>query len=118
MLSSPAEVIRCLMTYSDWWQPSSSSVLLVGAARRSNEAGDGFRAGVLDTLDERIELCRRVAMLEEADRRILLMWYVGQAPVAVVARHVGISVRQVFRRRARAIQRIVELGQDESDAVA
>lgn len=118
MLTSVSDVVRCLTTYTDWWQPSSSSVLLVGAARRSNEAGDGLSPGVLDTLDERTELIRRVVHIDERDRRILVLWYVAQAPVSTIAQHVGISSRQVFRRRARAVRRIVELGETEEDAEA
>ena len=65
MLCTPSEVIRCLVTYTDWWQPSTASVLQVGAARRSSETGDGLHPGVLDSLDERTELCRRVTQLDD-----------------------------------------------------
>jgi DNA-directed RNA polymerase specialized sigma24 family protein len=97
-----------LITYTDWWQPSSSSVLLVGAARRSSEVGDGIVTGLLDRLDERTELRRRMQILGEPDRRLLYLWYVAQLPAANIARALGISRRQCFRRRASAIKRIVE----------
>jgi hypothetical protein len=48
------------------------------------------------------------------DRRLLYLWYVVQLPASRIAQLVGISRRQCFRRRASAIRRIVELG-DERD---
>jgi len=115
MLTSSTDVIRCLITYTDWWQPASGSVLVVGAARRSNTIGSGLHPGVLDTLDERAELMRRVLRLEDRDRRVLFLWYVAQLPVSEVARAIGVSQRQCQRLRARAVQRIVELGEDAEE---
>jgi DNA-directed RNA polymerase specialized sigma24 family protein len=117
MLSSTHDVIRCLMTYTDWWQMSTSSVLQVGVARRGQEGGDGLHPGLVDTLDERTELCRRVGLLNERDRRVLIMWYVLQLPVADIARAIGVSGRQCHRLRGRAVRRIVDLG-EEAEAVA
>ncbi|MGH2728953.1 MAG: sigma factor-like helix-turn-helix DNA-binding protein [Actinomycetota bacterium] len=115
MLTSSADVIRCLITYTDWWQPASSSVLVVGAARRSTALGSGLHPGVLDTLDERSELMRRVLRLEDRDRRVLFLWYVAQLPLSEVGRAIGVSQRQCQRVRARAVQRIVELGEDAEE---
>jgi hypothetical protein len=107
-LDSPTDVIRGLITYMDWWQPSSTSVLQVGPARRSYGIGDGIRTGLLERLDERVELGRRMRVLDEMDRRLLYLWYVAQTPAATIADVLGISRRQCFRRRASAIKRIVE----------
>lgn len=115
MLASSADVIRCMVTYTDWWQPASASVLLVGGARRSTGAGDGLHPGVIETLDERSELCRRVLHLEDRERRILFLWYVAQAGVSEIARAIGVSHRQCHRLRARAVQKIVELGQEAEE---
>ena len=112
MLRSHEAVIRALVTYTDWWQPSSSSVLQVGGARRSgNEQGDGLRSGLLDTLDERTELCRRAQTLEPRDRSLLFLWYVRQLPVDEIASELRISRRQCFRRRSAAVHAIVALGE-------
>jgi DNA-directed RNA polymerase specialized sigma subunit len=108
--ASSSDVVRGLITYTDWWQPSSSSVLLVGAARRSSELTDGIGVGLLERLDERAELRRRMQDLDESDRRLLYLWYVAQLPATRIAQLLGISRRQCFRRRASAIQRIVEVG--------
>ncbi len=115
LLASPEDVVRCLLTYTDWWQPATSSILQAGAARRHGN-GDGIRAGLLETLDERTELCHRVALLKDQDRRLLFLWYVQLAETIAIARALGISLRQCFRRRASAIRAIVELGEDEDAA--
>ena len=111
MLSSPDQVIHWLVTYTDWWQPSTTSVMQVGNARRDQSAQDGMRAGLLETLDVREELRRRVCQLAEMDRHLLLLWYVHQVPTEDIVATLGISRRQCFRRRARAVRRIVELGE-------
>jgi DNA-directed RNA polymerase specialized sigma subunit len=113
LLSSSDQVVRALLTYTDWWQPTTTSVLQV--ARRSGEH-PGIREGLLDTLDERSELCRRMEHLRDRDRHLLILWYVQQRPVDDIADALGISRRQCFRRRSRAVRLIVELG--ESDRAA
>lgn len=115
VLVSTADVIRCLLTYTDWWQPSSGSVLQVGAARRMTGVGDGLHPGVIETLDERSELCRRVMRLQDRDRRVLFLWYVAQASVSDVSRAIGVSHRQCHRLRARAVQKIVDLGREAEE---
>lgn len=116
MFKNEHHVITCLVTYTDWWQPPSTSVIEVAAARRNKNLPDGFRPGLLETLDERAELCRRVWQLEERDRHLLFLWYVTQLPVEDIARAAGISRRQCFRRRAKAIRAIIEYGQPERAA--
>jgi DNA-directed RNA polymerase specialized sigma24 family protein len=113
MLSSREEVIGSLIRYTDWWQPATSSVLQVGWARRGNNLSDGIRQGLLDTLDERAELCRRMRRMDDVDRRILFLWYVKQMPAQDISKQVGISRRQCFRRRARAIR--ILLGEEEQE---
>jgi DNA-directed RNA polymerase specialized sigma24 family protein len=116
VLTSPNEVVRCLLMYTDWWQPFTTSVLQVGGARRKSNDATDFRSGLLETLDERGELARRVCQLRETDRHLLLMWYVQQLPTEDIAETLGISIRQCFRRRARAVRKIVELGEPQEAA--
>lgn len=108
MLESRQEVIGSLVRYTDWWQPATTSMLQVGWARRGSDLDDGIRQGLLDTLDERAELCRRMQHLDDTDRRILFLWYVKQLPAQDISREIGISRRQCFRRRARAIRGLLE----------
>lgn len=113
MLSSPQEVIRSLICYTDWWQPASTSILQVAGARRSRDIPDGIPAGLLATLDERTELCRRMQILAERDRFLLFLWYVKQLSAKDIGKALRISRRQVFRRRANAVRKIIELGEPE-----
>ncbi|MEX0817902.1 MAG: hypothetical protein WD027_10675 [Gaiellales bacterium] len=117
-LDTPAEVIRSLVTYTDWWQPSTSSVIQVGPARREKSYTDGLAPGLLGSLDERAELCRRVQQIAARDRLLLFLWYIRQLPVDEIAPLVKISRRQCFRRRASAIRAIVKLGDPEREEAA
>jgi DNA-directed RNA polymerase specialized sigma subunit len=115
VLDTRRDVITVLVRYTDWWQPATSSILVAGAARRSNEFSDGIRDGLLDSLDERAELRRRMAHLTERDRRVLFLWYVRELEVSEIARFLKLSRRQCFRIRASAIDRLVEQGEAEAD---
>jgi hypothetical protein len=108
VFASVPEVVRALVTFTDWWQPLTSSVLQVGGARRASGFGDGIRDGLFDTIGERSELSRRVKELDERDRRILFLWYLGELPAHEVAKEVGISRRHCFRRRAAALRALVD----------
>lgn len=110
MLATHEQVVWALISYTDWWQPNSESVYRIGD-RRQAFASDGIRGGLLDSLSERDELCRRMLQVRESDRRLLWMWYVRQLPVHEIARDLRVSRRQCFRRKASAIRRIIELGE-------
>jgi len=114
VLDSANEVIFLLLRYTDWWQPPSTSVIQVGSARRGSDLSSGFREGLLETLDERTELSRRMRFLEDRDRRLLFLWYVTQLTASEIARELKLSRRQVFRRRARAVTELVKLGDPEA----
>jgi DNA-directed RNA polymerase specialized sigma24 family protein len=115
MLDEPDQVIRCLTTYTDWWQPFTTSIITVGSARRDSGRSDGLRAGLVGTLELRAELSRRMLEIREQDRELLFMWYVTQLEAKDIAKFVGISRRQVFRRRAKAIQALVDLAPEEQN---
>ena len=117
MLSTPKQVVWALITYTDWWQPSTASVYQVGN-RRDSFASDGIRGGLLDTLPERDELCRRMQHVSEKNRHLLYLWYLQQLPVHEIARELRLSRRQCFRRRSDAIRTIVDLGEPRSRDVA
>lgn len=117
MLSTSEQVIWALITYTDWWQPSTASVYKVGS-RRGSFASDGIRTGLLDTLPEREELRRRMQRIDERDRRLLFLWYLRELPAHEIARELRISRRQCFRRRAAVIRRIVDFGEPSVASVA
>jgi len=108
MLSSREEIVGSLVRYTDSWQPATSSMLQVGRARRGTDLSDGIRQGLLENLDERSELCRRMHRIDDLDRRILFLWYVKQLSAQDISKEVGISRRQCFRRRARAIRTLLD----------
>lgn len=116
MLESPDAVIRALVTYTDWWQPITGSVVRTG--RRDGRAGDGIHPGLLGSLDLRDELCRRMLLLDERDRELLYLWYVRQLEAQEIAKHLRISRRHCFRRRATAVRTISEGGEPGSAANA
>jgi DNA-directed RNA polymerase specialized sigma subunit len=115
-LACPEAVIRALLTYTDWWQPISSSILQVGGARRGTDLSDGIPAGLLGSLDERSELCRRMILLGERDRHVLVLWYVRQLDARDISRELHVSRRQCFRLRSNAIRKLVELGESPGKA--
>ncbi|HEY7755422.1 MAG TPA: sigma factor-like helix-turn-helix DNA-binding protein [Actinomycetota bacterium] len=115
-LASPTAVVRGLITYTDWWQPSTGSVIPVGAARRDRGATDGLAPGLLDTLDDRAELSRRMRSMDDRDRQLLFLWYVQQLTVAEIAAELRVSRRHCFRLRGDAIRRLVELGDPDHRA--
>lgn len=115
MLDAPTDVIRCLVTYTDWYQPVTGSFLQIAGARGRGPA-QGLRPGLIESLDERAELCRRMHALSQLDRQILFLWYVEQLRAEDIARAVGISRRQCFRRRARSVQTLADLGKRNAAA--
>ena len=110
MLATPNQVVWALITYTDWWQPTTASVYRVGS-RNETFANDGLRVGLLDSLPLRDELCRRMQGIDERDRHLLYLWYVRQIAAHEIARDLRISRRQCFRRRAAAIRTLVALGE-------
>ena len=108
VLSSHDEVVRALLTYTDWWQPHTASIYRVG--KRGGYAADGIRSGLLDTMSIRDELCRRMQEVPERDRRLLYLWYLKQLDAHEIARELRISRRQCFRRRSAAVHLLVDLG--------
>jgi hypothetical protein len=109
LLSTPSAVARCLVTYPDCLQPSTGSVLSFSGVKRKDR-GDGLRAELIDGLEVRSELNRRMLLLEERDRQLLFLWYVRHLHVDEIASDLGVSRRQCFRRRASAIRTIVDAG--------
>jgi hypothetical protein len=117
MLSSPDQVVWALITYTDWWQPATASVYRVGR-RGTTIAGDGMASGLLGSLPQRDELCRRMQQLRGTDRHLLYLWYVRQLAANEIARELRISRRQCFRRRAAAIRAIVDAGEPDTPQAA
>jgi hypothetical protein len=112
VLSTPNQVVWALLTYTDWWQPNTASVYRIGR-RRGSITSDGIRRGLVETLSEREELCRRMETLDDTSRRLLYLWYLRQLPAHEIARELKLGRRQCFRRRAAAVRAIVDAGDPE-----
>ena len=109
ILSDPRDVVRALVTYTDWWQPPTTSILQAKSSRKGSEVGIG--AGLDERVEERVELCRRMAWLDDRGRRLLHLWYVAQRTPLEIAREVGVSRRHTHRLRAKYVRELVDLGE-------
>lgn len=109
MLDTFAAVERALGHYTDPLQPRSGSI---SAAPTARSGGDRFpfHPALLDALEERTELRRRMAWLEEDAALVLVRWYIEGARPEAIARELGRSVRHVYRHRAAAIRLLVAVG--------
>jgi len=114
MLSTSASVERALTRYTDYLQPRTSSVTALGGGGKGSGPGDPFHPALLEGLEERTELARRMAWLEREEAVVLFRWYVEGAKPTVIAASLGRSLRHVYRRRASGIEAIVALGRAET----
>jgi DNA-directed RNA polymerase specialized sigma24 family protein len=108
-------LIATLIRYTDPWQPTTSSFYQVGAARRGPSQSDGIRPGVVETLDDRTDLCRRMATLSDRERQVLFLWYVRQLSALEIAKELRISRRQCFRIRSAALRALEGDGVTDAD---
>ena len=53
VFGSVPEVVRALVTFTDWWQPLTVLRAPGRRRRRSSGYGDGIRDGLFDTIGER-----------------------------------------------------------------
>ena len=107
MLETDRDLIRCLVTYTDWWQPATSSIMTPSPRDRAARTPRIFRDGFVEHLDDRNELAWRLSFLDHADRKLLYLFYVAYLPIDEIAEQMGISARQCYRRRTRAIERLI-----------
>jgi DNA-directed RNA polymerase specialized sigma24 family protein len=109
MLDSFPSVERALTRYADQWQPSTGSVSVVPTTKPNGDRFP-FHPSLLDRLEERTELRRRIGWLEHEEAVVLVRWYVEGARPDAIARDLGRSVRHVYRYRVSAIERLIALG--------
>ena len=108
LLDCPAAVERALTRYTDPLQPRTSSITAL--SRSGAGRGDALPPALLDDLEERDELRRRMAWLSPEEAVVLVRWYVEGAKPEVIADGIGRSVRHVYRRRSSALATVVALG--------
>lgn len=117
LLDSYPAVEDALWRYADAYQVRTATVTTIPSGRASGDRLP-FRAAFLDRLDERSELKARLAWLDREEQIVVLRWYVEGAKPEAIARDLGRSVRHVYRLRARAVERLVDLGRDDEFADA
>lgn len=113
MLDSFPAVERALGRYADPFQPRGGSVAVLH--RRAGEGRFPFHPALLDELEEREELRRRMAALSPTDAVVLVRWYVEGALPEAIARDLRCSRRHVYRRRRAAVAALVEAGAGGDD---
>jgi len=115
MLDTYGAIESALRHFADPVQPRTGSVTTVPSGRSAGERVP-FHASLLERLDERQELKARMQWLDDEEQVVLLRWYVEGARAETIAHHLRCSVRHVYRVRARAMARLVELGVDDEFA--
>jgi DNA-directed RNA polymerase specialized sigma24 family protein len=109
MLDTFESVERALRHYSDALQASSSSIMTCSSSGSSGADRFPFHPALLDSLEERTELRRRMVWLEPEEREVLVGWYVSGLGPHAVASAMGRSVRHVYRLRRSAIDYLVSM---------
>jgi hypothetical protein len=114
VLDTFASVERALSRYTDCLQPRTGSVTALGGAggRSGGSGGSGspFHPALLEDLEEREELRRRIAWLSDEEALVIFRWYIEGAKPEAIAAGLGRSPRHVYRRRSSAVAAIVALG--------
>lgn len=107
MFETVAAVVRALKTFRDFYHPKSSSILLVSNESPDPDA-DPFRRGFLASLEERTELLKRLAALDERERAVVMLWYVADLPVREICAKLSLSRSHCYRIRNKALQAMAE----------
>jgi DNA-directed RNA polymerase specialized sigma24 family protein len=110
VLGSFAEVDEALSCFQDIATLRSSCRFDGRGGGGSDPSRFSFPPALLDRLEERDELGRRIRHLPHEEQVVIARWYfAGDRPEAI-ARFLHRSVRHVYRVRSRAVGRLVDLG--------
>lgn len=107
LFETPQDIADALCRAPAFYHASSTSLMRLRRHARRPDAGP-FRAGFLATIDERAELARLLASLEQRERALLLHWFVEDRPVAWIAKRLGISRVHCYRLRNRALRTMLD----------
>ncbi len=103
MLETVSGVVTALTTFRDFYSPNSSSVMNPGRGTADIDA-DPFRRGFLTALEDRTELVKRLATLDERERAVVTLWYVADLPVREICERLSLSRSHAYRIRDRALK--------------
>ena len=117
MLATAREVRRAIATLEDFYDPQTGSIVVLAESRgKDSYREEPFKSGFLDTLDERHEVARRLQLLDERKRQIMLLWHLETLPKTEIAERVGVSRMHVYRLHGQAMQEIIEMAEEKPDA--
>ncbi|HVL90597.1 MAG TPA: sigma factor-like helix-turn-helix DNA-binding protein [Actinomycetota bacterium] len=102
----PGDVVRALERSRDCFDPSSTSLMIV--AETKNPHRDPFGRGFIAGFEERTELRKRLARLDERSRALVILWHAYGHPVAQIARRLGISRVHCYRLERRALDLMID----------
>ena len=114
MFETASDIIRALVRYPEIFDPKTTSLIILSG--RHDPYAEPFRSGFIGRFDERAELIRRLRMLRERERRLLVLWYAHQWKVGRIARHLKISRQHCYRLRDQAFDFLLSLGPREDEA--
>jgi DNA-directed RNA polymerase specialized sigma subunit len=101
------QVIEALSMLPAHYDPRTSSLLRVPKTH-----GDPysvlFRPGFLASFEERAEVTKRLRLLDERARTLLVLWFVEGHPVAHIARWLGISRVHCYRLKRVALRAMLD----------
>jgi DNA-directed RNA polymerase specialized sigma subunit len=107
MFGSARDVVKALEAFRDHYDPRSGSVM-IATTKATDIDADPFRRGFIETLDVRSELLRKLAVLDERTRAVVLLWYVKDLPVAKICETLTISRSHCYRLRDRALATMLD----------
>ena len=113
MLDTKEEVINTLKTFTDCYYLKSNSIIYSKYDSLDSKYREPFRKGFLSEADKRFELINRLNKLDNRERTTLLLFYTFSKPVDYIASRLGISLRHFYRIKKKAIEDIINFGEEE-----
>lgn len=104
--SHSGDVVRALQRCRDCFDPRTTSLMIVGDVK--NPHRDPFGRGFISGFEERAEVQRRLARLDDRSRALMIMWHVFGYPVAQIARKLGLSRVHCYRLERAALEIMID----------
>lgn len=105
MLDTVGGITRALKVFRDFYAPRSSSLMAPGSGTIDVDA-EPFRRGFLAALEDRAELTKRLASLDERERAVVTLWYVADLPVREICDRLQLSRSHCYRLRDKALKQL------------
>jgi len=106
--TSHDQVIEALRRLPAHYDPRTASVIRLQRGGPRDPHSAAFRPGFFATFEERAELIRRLRLLDERARTLLVLWFVEDRSAPEIARRLNISRVHCYRLRDRALRTLIE----------